>query len=115
VRRGGGVRVSALSGDVNNGLQVWIDDGNNNFESGEELRVFRADLGNFTLDAKEGAVGNQNLSFTFNARGFASDLSSNVTIDLCDERVGSYGRQVTLLTSGLVRLTTNFVCAGSEE
>jgi len=113
VRRGGNVSVSAVAGNINNGLRVWADDGDNNYESGEELRVFTVDSADITLATKVGAVANQNLDFTFNARGLVGGLSDTVTIGLCDDRTGNHGRQLTLLTSGVVRLKPNIACSGS--
>ncbi|MBB3060644.1 GspH/FimT family pseudopilin [Microbulbifer rhizosphaerae] len=116
VRRGGRVGVGAIDSDVNNGLRVWADDGNGNFEDGEEvLRVFTIDSGNITVAAAVGGTDNQDIDFTFNGRGLVSGLTDMTTFGLCDDRAGNYGRQLTLLTSGVVRLTTDIACTGSQE
>lgn len=116
VRRGGGLRVGAIDSDVNNGLRVWADDGDGDFKDGENgeevLRVFTIDSANITLALRDG-TGNQDIGFVFNARGLVSGLANTVTFGLCDDRAGNYGRQLTLLTSGVVRLTTDFACTGS--
>lgn len=110
VRRGGGVRVSAISGEINNGLRVWVDSGSPGLLEGEDLRVFRPGFSDHYLSAKEGGEDRQNLDFSFNARGFASGLGDNLTIEVCDDRMGNHGRKITLLTSGSVRLSVDFIC-----
>lgn len=105
VRRGGRVRVGAIDSDVNNGLRVWADDGDDE----EVLRVFTIDSGDITLALEDGS---QDIGFVFNARGLVPGLANTVTFGLCDKRAGNHGRQLTLLTSGVVRLT-NSTCTGS--
>ncbi|WP_323847377.1 GspH/FimT family pseudopilin [Microbulbifer magnicolonia] len=114
VRRGGNVRVSAIGGDVSNGLRAWVD-GNNDgdFDAGEELRVLRIDFGDLALGADVGGTDTANLDFTFNARG-ASSLGNTLVLGLCDDRDGDYGRRLELLVSGAVRLTRNTACTSEE-
>jgi len=109
VRSGGRVGVAAIDGSVGNGLRVWVDNG----ESGEEvLREFAIDSKDITLVL--GDIGDdQDIGFTFNARGLVPGLGSTVTFGLCDGRAGNHGRRLTLLTSGVLRLTKNLACTGS--
>lgn len=111
VRRGGGIRVSAIGGDVANGLRVWFDaDSDNSFDSGEELRELNINLASLVLDADIGGKSTQNLNFTFDARG-GSSLGNTLNLGLCDDREGDNGRRLELLVSGAVRLTTGIACS----
>ncbi|WP_105101920.1 GspH/FimT family pseudopilin [Microbulbifer pacificus] len=112
VRLGGGVRVGGVGSDVANGLRVWVDEnGNNSYDSGEELRVFNVESANLALTAEVGATGTANLQLVFNARG-ETGLADTLTLGLCDERTGNHGRQLEMLVSGSVRLLKNTACTG---
>ncbi|MFC6634565.1 GspH/FimT family pseudopilin [Microbulbifer taiwanensis] len=112
VRRGGAVQVSAIDGDVNNGLRVWVNENADKaYNSGTdtELRVLRIDLAQIELDADVGTTPMENLDFTFNARG-ESSLGDILSLGLCDDRDGLYGRQLQMLVSGAVRLQKDTAC-----
>ncbi|MCX2832519.1 GspH/FimT family pseudopilin [Microbulbifer thermotolerans] len=114
VRRGGGVRVSAIDGDVANGLRVWFDSNSDNgFDSGEELRELNIDLATLALDANIGGANAKNVDFTFNARGGGS-LGNTLTLKLCDDRTGNHGRELELLVSGAIRLNTGIACSSGD-
>lgn len=111
VRRGGGIRVSAIGDDVTYGLRVWVDSNENNkFDNNETLREVKIDLANLTLDAEINGKSTQKVDFNFDARG-GSSLGNTLTLDLCDDREGNNGRRIDLLVSGAVRLTTGIACS----
>ncbi|WP_226666327.1 GspH/FimT family pseudopilin [Microbulbifer aggregans] len=109
VRLGGGVRVSALDNDINKGLRVWVDgNSNNSFDSGEELRV----VSSIPLSLAADIGGNEasQLQLVFNAQG-ETDLASKLTLALCDDRSGAYGRVLEVLVSGAMRVLVNTACS----
>lgn len=109
VRSGGRIGVAAIDGSVGNGLRVWVDNG----ESGEQvLREFAIDSKDITLVL--GDIGDdQDIGFTFNARGLAPGLGGTAIFGLCDDRAGNHGRRLTLFASGVLRLKTGVTCIGS--
>ncbi|MFA0810498.1 GspH/FimT family pseudopilin [Microbulbifer epialgicus] len=112
VRRGSKVQVSAIGSNVQDGLQVWIDDnGNKAFDSGTDtqLRVLEVNPAVITLAAQLNAGALKNVAFSFNARG-ESSLDETLTLELCDDRNGDYGRQLDLMTSGALRLRPDVAC-----
>lgn len=113
VRSSGRVGVGAIDGNVRNGVRVWVDiNGSRAFEDGElVLKEFIVKSAGVTLSL--GGGGSQDLGFFFNARGLAPGLAGTVKFGLCDDRAGNHGRQLTLLTSGVLRLTKNLACTGS--
>ncbi|WP_020411443.1 GspH/FimT family pseudopilin [Microbulbifer variabilis] len=115
VRHRGAVQVSAIGGDVKDGLRVWIDvDGNGAFGSGDtELRVLEVDPAMITLAAELNSGALKNVAFSFNARG-ESSLVSPLILSLCDDRKGDYGRQLELLASGALRLIKSADCSGGS-
>lgn len=110
VRRGGGVRVSAISSDISNGLRVWIDDGDDVFQDGEELRILRFGGSGLHLSAMVGGAEVPNIFVVFNTRGSVGNLTDSLTIGICDDRIGNYGRRIVLLASGGVHTSKGVNC-----
>lgn len=111
VRSGGNVSVRSISGDISNGFRVLSLGKNGNPEEYEELMVLRIDSRSINISAKEGSSDITDLNVLFDSRGYARDLSNSVTISLCDQRTGNYGRQMQLLTSGALRLSNHTYCS----
>ena len=108
VRRGRPVQVDALNNDIANGLRVWFDaDGDGSFDDDdtEELRVVR-------LPTSAGVVvsaGTTNIAMSYSPRGVVSS-GSGETFNICDDRSGNHGKQLNLLASGLLRLSSGIAC-----
>lgn len=111
VRRGRTVQVEALNSNVTNGLRVWFDeDGDGGFDNDEELRVVRLPAASGV--AVSGAVNGTaatDLDMSYSPRGVVSSGDS-MTFTVCDDRSGNHGKQLTLLASGLLRLTSGVAC-----
>ncbi|SEA48003.1 type IV fimbrial biogenesis protein FimT [Microbulbifer marinus] len=110
VRRGSSVQVSSVSDNIGNGVRVWFDaDGDGNLDSGadssEELRLVRMAAPAVSVAADTGA----NVSLTFSARGRASGA---VILSICDDRSGNYGKEVSLLATGVMRTKSGIACGG---
>ncbi|WP_226666307.1 GspH/FimT family protein [Microbulbifer aggregans] len=111
VRLGGGVKVSALNNDVDNGFRIWVDrNGNNGVNDGEELRVLNVEQDSLALTADIGGTNTQNVQLEFNARG-ESGLANTLSLELCDGRSGNHGRTLELLVSGSMRMQKGTACA----
>lgn len=108
VRRGSSVQVDALSSDISNGLQVWFDaDGNSSLDAGEELRVVNlSDFSGVSISSSGGA----NVSLSYSPRGSVAGGGNLLTLNLCDDRSGNVGKQLNLLSSGVLRLKSNVAC-----
>jgi len=116
VRHRDAVQVSAIGNDVKDGIRVWIDVNENDaFDSGDsELRVLEVDPAMITLAAELNSGVLKNVAFSFNARG-ESSLDTTLTLGLCDDRTGKYGRQLQLLVSGALLLISKDVnCSGGS-
>lgn len=112
VRLGGKVHVTAIDNSIDKGFAVWIDKNKNNKrDDGEELRVLTIEPDSLNVAADVGGVDLADLNFSFNARG-ESSLANTLTLNICDDRIGNYGRQLELLVSGAVRLKTDVACNG---
>lgn len=113
VRLGDTVYINAINESVANGLRVWIDKNNNSgFDDGEELRILYVESANLVISGDIGGTATKDLDFNFNARG-ESSLNNTLTLNICDNRKGNYGRAIELLVSGAVRLKTDVAC-GNE-
>ncbi|WHI48804.1 GspH/FimT family pseudopilin [Microbulbifer sp. JMSA004] len=110
VRRGGGVEITSINDDIENGVIIWVDDdGNDAYADGEELRILRVEHEDISIVADVAGAAVTDLEFSFNAHGEIS-LGTTLTLDLCDNRAGDYGRQLQLLVSGALRLNTGINC-----
>ncbi|MDV3505349.1 GspH/FimT family pseudopilin [Marinobacter sp. M-5] len=96
VKQGRVVRVSPQDGnDWANGMVAWIDqNANNAFDATEAVRVISAAPGAVTVTST-GSFG-----FTGGGSSFAG---SAVTVDVCDDRSGETGSQITITLGGRVR------------
>jgi len=103
VRIGGAVGVTATSGgsDWGQGVTVWYDaDGDDDIDDSEVLRVLESFQSGVTLNSDGFS------SFQFQASGYTNDGFAGGDLDLCDGRAGETGRQLQLLSTGLIRVTT---------
>ncbi|SHG20064.1 type IV fimbrial biogenesis protein FimT [Microbulbifer donghaiensis] len=110
VRRGSRIQVSSVSDNIANGVMVWFDkDGDGNLDSGdddgEKLRVVHLNASDISAAADAGT----NVSLTFSPRGRASGA---LTVSLCDDRSGNYGKEVSLLATGVMRTKSGMTCGG---
>lgn len=98
--------ASTCSGGWSDGWIVYIDaDNNSSFDAGEEvIRAQQALEGNNTLTAT--GIGTQ---ITYDNRGFV-DAASVGSLQLCDDRSGTFGKTVRITTTGRVRLETETSC-----
>ncbi|SEA47921.1 GspH/FimT family pseudopilin [Microbulbifer marinus] len=111
VRRGRAVQVEALDNNVNNGLRIWFDeDGDGAFDDGEELRVVRLPVSaGVAIAAKVNDTAKTDLTMSYSPRGVVSSGDA-MTFTVCDDRSGNHGKQLNLLASGLLRLTSGVAC-----
>ncbi|MFV8784170.1 GspH/FimT family pseudopilin [Microbulbifer sp. SA54] len=108
VRRGRTVQVQALANDIANGLQVWFDENSDgNYDAGEEIRVVAlADVSGLAVTADI-----TNLDMAYSPRGAVNGAGNALNITLCDDRTGNHGKQLRLLASGVLRLTSQISCS----
>lgn len=111
VRRGRNVQVSAVSGDVEQGLMVWFDDnGNGSYDTGEELRKLSDIASTLEVSAAIDGADAAGLDLGYNSQGAVSGSGSELKISLCDDRSGEFGKQLRLLASGMLRLSGQVSC-----
>lgn len=107
IRRGKNVNVTAAASggagdEFGGGYIVWFDSDNDGTrDAGEELRVVPAAVSDVSVNSV-----NDRANFIFNARG---GVNQSDVWDICDQRTGETGREITLLVSGLIRIN-NKVC-----
>lgn len=96
VKQGRVVSVSAQDGNNwANGVVAWIDqNANNAFDASEALRVISPAPGAVTI------TSTGNFGFT---GGGSSVAGAAVTIDVCDDRSGETGSEITITLGGRVR------------
>ncbi|MBO6850515.1 MAG: GspH/FimT family pseudopilin [Marinobacter sp.] len=96
VKQGRVVRVSPQDGNNwANGVVAWIDqNANNTFDAPEAVRVISAAPGAVTV------TSTGNFGFTGGGSSFAG---AAVTIDVCDDRSGETGSEITITLGGRVR------------
>ncbi len=109
VRRGSTVNLDATGSNASNewgsGLTVWFDaDDDDTLDNGEELRVLGSFHSSMTLDGTNGIT-----SIGFRPTGL-TDMAGTLTITVCDDRVGETGRQLSILTTGVVSANSTFTC-----
>lgn len=114
-------RVTVCKGSANNGCansngweQGWIvfedSNGDANYDSGEDLLREHE-----SLPSNLAVTGNTNVAdyISFVATGRAqltSGAFQSGTIKVCDDRSGNFGRELTLIGSGRLRLTKGVSC-----
>ncbi len=87
------------------GWTVWADiDGDGIRDTGEDLRITQALPGNMTLDSTTGVNPIQ-----FTTSGGLNSTTS-IFFNLCDDRTGETGRQISVSVVGRVSLNRQFVC-----
>lgn len=108
LRRGASVTLSAVNaGDNSNewgpGMRVWFDDdGDGSYDSGEEIRVVAGFHDSIAVDGTNGVS-----DVIFRPTGL-TDLAATLTITVCDDRTGEIGRQISLLTTGVVATDSSY-------
>ncbi|TBW50995.1 prepilin-type N-terminal cleavage/methylation domain-containing protein [Marinobacter halodurans] len=109
VKRGRTVEITAISsaGSANEwggGWRVWVDQGSNGYDAGEEIRVYSDVSDKMTIDGPDALT-----TFGFRANGFVDPLpggGAEYSFQLCDDRTGETGRIIRIHTSGRVRSDT---------
>jgi type IV fimbrial biogenesis protein FimT len=98
IKRGGAVNVDqVVAADWTGGIVVWVDadDGTGTLgvrDVGEELRLWPA------FD-NASAVSSAQATFSFSGTG---EVNSAGVLDVCDDRTGEEGMQITILVSGVI-------------
>lgn len=96
VKQGRVVRVTPQDGaNWENGVVAWIDrNGNNAFDAAEAIRVISPAPGAVTI------ASTGNFGFT---GGGSSTGGGAVTMNVCDDRTGEMGSEITITLGGRVR------------
>ncbi len=113
IKRGRVVEITAVSSAGNNnewagGWRVWVDQGTNGYDAGEEIRVFTELPDALTIDGPNALT-----NFRFRPNGFvgpAPGAGTEYSFKFCDDRSGETGRVLQIHTSGRVRSDT-FSCS----
>ena len=95
----------SAANEFGGGWTVWADaDGDGLQDAGEVLRITQAGPASMTLDSTTGV---NPIQFTS-----AGALNSAVSLffNLCDDRTGETGRQISISVVGRVSLNRQFVC-----
>ncbi len=93
IKRGSTVNVDQIGGDWTEGIVVWANtDAINAMSSDEVLRIWSA-----FDDAS--TVSSAQSTFSFNAVG---GVNSSRVFEVCDNRTGEEGIQVSILISGVI-------------
>jgi len=91
---------SASANEWGKGVTAWYDaDGNGSMAASEVLRVLEVFQSGVTLDS-DGFD-----TFQFQPSG-ETNLAAAEQLDLCDGRSGETGREIEILVTGLIRVTT---------
>ncbi len=93
VRRGENIVVTANNGT---GANEWGGGAVVANDEGDELRIMNNVDTDITLDGQNGDV-----TITFSRTGF-TDLTATETIEICDDRSGEQGWQISVLVSGII-------------
>lgn len=108
LRRGETMNLSAVNASVNtnewgNGMRVWFDtDDDGAYDAGEEIRVVGSFHSSITVDGTNGVS-----AIAFRPTGM-TNLGATLTITVCDDRTGEIGRQISLLTTGVVSTDSSY-------
>ncbi|WP_166371785.1 GspH/FimT family protein [Psychromonas sp. SA13A] len=93
IKRGSTVNVNQIGGDWTEGIVVWANtDAINAMSTDEVLRIWPA-----FDDAS--TVSSAQSTFSFNAVG---GVNNNSVFEVCDNRTGEQGMQVSILISGVI-------------
>lgn len=110
LRRGTEIFLSPVDGSLTanewgGGLRVWADDnGNGDFTPGEELRVASSFNNKMTLDGTDSVT---RISYLPNGM---TNLTATLVINVCDDRVGESGREISLLATGMLSVNPDYIC-----
>lgn len=112
IKRGRVVEITAINsaGNANEwggGWRVWVDQGTNGYDAGEEIRVFTEINAAVTIDGPDALT-----NFRFRPNGFVAPApagGAEYAFDICDDRTGETGRRLQIHTSGRIR-TDDLVC-----
>jgi hypothetical protein len=99
------INVVSATNEWGNGVHIWLDgDSDATYDSGEEIRVVNLISTDNDVDVATGVS-----NFFFSAQGSTS-LTTDVRVNICDQRTGETGRQISILTSGLVSVDNAYTC-----
>lgn len=112
IKRGRVVQVTAVSSagtsnEWGGGWRLWVDQGSNGYDAGEEIRVLDDINSTVTIDGPDGMA-----TFGFRPNGFVNPqptTGAEYTFRLCDDRAGETGRVLRIHTSGRIR-SEDLVC-----
>jgi len=99
------VDSSSTANEWGSGFRVWVDENaDNSFDDGEELRVESPFNDAMTLDGTDSIA-----SISYLPNGM-TDLTATLVINVCDDRVGETGREISLLATGMVSVNPDYIC-----
>lgn len=107
IKRGRPVEISAISSAGNGnewggGWRVWVDQGTNGYDAGEEIRTYSEVSNSITINGPDAMT-----DFRFRPNGFVDPqpgVGAEYTFQLCDDRTGETGRVMRIHTSGRIRV-----------
>lgn len=105
IKRGESVNVSAVGGDWSAGWRVWVEQGGGAGFSAADDRLLRLreSLPQAVTLASPGSV----VRFTYEANG---RVDTSGELELCDDRVGSFGRRIRITATGRVNSSGELQC-----
>ena len=105
--------TASNSTDANNewgkGWTVWYDKNSNGaMDSGEQLRVVQLACTATTMNQ----TSSGSAQIVYRPTGFLPETTTNdVKIDVCDDRTGETGREITISITGRPSVNSSFVCS----
>ncbi|GMG88587.1 GspH/FimT family pseudopilin [Biformimicrobium ophioploci] len=112
VRTGSAVGVRPDPAGIARGIVVWADDDGDGAKNGAEQ-----DLREVHIPAVAPFIvvagGSASPNFSFRGSGQTS-LGTSLVLQLCDDRDGERGRQITVLASGVIG-SSQIICGGSAS